>query len=231
MRLVGPVTIYRPPQCHLRKRSRVERSRGALCPRRSRRSSRQPCEAPWHERDAHEGLFASMSHARRSPRRAPSTQVSCTPLLPNDGRGVQGRELMARAGERDDRDAHEGLLASMSRARRSPLVSRCRLTCRSCCAHRAFERQCGCSLQRHAVACVVARANGMIETLTKVFSLRFARAPLASRVALQADVQILLSCDLEGISRFADVSARPAQSTLVEEASGGPLSEEEAQRP
>ena len=131
MRLVGPVTIYRPPQCHLRKRSRVERSRGALCPRRSRRSSRQPCEAPWHERDAHEGLFASMSHARRSPRRAPSTQVSCTPLLPNDGRGVQGRELMARAGERDDRDAHEGLLASMSHARRSPLVSRCRLTCRS----------------------------------------------------------------------------------------------------
>ena len=123
MRLVGPVTIYRPPQCHLRKRSRVERSRGALCPRRSRRSSRQPCEAPWHERDAHEGLFASMSHARRSPRRAPSTQVSCTPLLPNDGRGVQGRELMARAGERDDRDAHEGLLASISRARRSPLVS------------------------------------------------------------------------------------------------------------
>ena len=78
---------------------------------------------------------------------------------------------------------------------------------------------------------MVARANGMIETLTKVFSLRFARAPLASRVALQADVQILLSCDLEGISRFADVSARPAQSTLVEEASGGPLSEEEAQRP
>ena len=75
------------------------------------------------DRDAHEGLLASISHARRSPRRAPSTQVSCTPLLPNDGRGVQGRELMARAGERDDRDAHEGLLASISRARRSPLVS------------------------------------------------------------------------------------------------------------
>ena len=101
--------------------------------------------------------------------------------------------LRGRAGERDDRDVHEGLLASISRARRSPLVSRCRATCRSCCAHRAFERQCGCSLQRHAVACAVARANGMIETLTKVFSLRFARAPLASRVALQADVHILLS--------------------------------------
>ena len=75
------------------------------------------------DRDAHEGLLASISHARRSPRRALSTQVSYTPLLPNDGRGVQGRELMARAGERDDRDAHEGLLASISRARRSPLVS------------------------------------------------------------------------------------------------------------
>ena len=68
--------------------------------------------------------------------------------------GVPQRVLMARAGERDDRDAHEGLLASMSHARRSPLVSRCRLICRSCCAHRAFERQRGCSLQRHAFACV-----------------------------------------------------------------------------
>jgi len=37
--------------------------------------------------------------------------------------GVPQRVLMARAGERDDRDAHEGLLASISRARRSPLVS------------------------------------------------------------------------------------------------------------
>ena len=51
------------------------------------------------DRDAHEGLLASISHARRSPRRALSTQVSYTPLLPNDGRGVQGRELMARARE------------------------------------------------------------------------------------------------------------------------------------
>ena len=110
--------------------------------------------------------------------------------------GVPQRVLMARAGERDDRDAHEGLLASISRARRSPLVSRCRATCRSCCAHRAFERQCGCSLQRHAVACVVARANGMIETFTKVFSLR-SRARAAR-----------LSCRAAG--RRADPAARIA---------------------
>ena len=62
--------------------------------------------------------------------------------------GVPQRVLMARAGERDDRDAYEGLIASMSHARRSPLVSRCRLICRSCCAHRAFERQ------RGAVTCL-----------------------------------------------------------------------------
>jgi len=36
---------------------------------------------------------------------------------------------------------------------------------------------------------------------------------------------------MEGISRFADVSARPAQSTRMEGASGGSLSEEEAQQP
>ena len=47
----------------------------------------------------------------------------------------------------------------------------------------------------------------------------------------QATRCLKLKEHLEGISRFADVSARPAQSTLVEEASGGPLSEEEAQRP
>jgi len=33
------------------------------------------------------------------------------PLLPNDGRGVQDCELMARAGERGDRPADDGLLA------------------------------------------------------------------------------------------------------------------------
>ena len=101
--------------------------------------------------------------------------------------GVPQRVLMARAGERDDRDAHEGLLAWILRA---PLASP--RSIRSGILYPPV-RQCGCSLQRHAVACVVARANGMIETLTKVFSLRFARAPLASRVALQADVHILLS--------------------------------------
>ena len=37
--------------------------------------------------------------------------------------------------------------------------------------------------------------------------------------------------DLEGISMFADVSARPARSTRMERASRGSLSEEEAQQP
>ena len=47
----------------------------------------------------------------------------------------------------------------------------------------------------------------------------------------QATRCLKLKEHLEGISRFADISARPAQSTRMEGASRGSLSEKEAQQP
>ena len=47
----------------------------------------------------------------------------------------------------------------------------------------------------------------------------------------QATRCLKLKEHLEGISRFADISARPARSTRMEGASRGSLSEEEAQQP
>jgi hypothetical protein len=74
---------------------------------------------------------------------------------------------MARAGERDDRDAHEGLLAWILRA---PLASRVALQADLQILLRASRIRTSTWCRS---ACIwLARANGMIETLTKVFSLR-----------------------------------------------------------